>query len=66
MWLIKILMKKTKAIAKENSVKKSPKVELPKVLVRCPACPWKPGMKNEHTLCNECNGTGQVLAVPLQ
>lgn len=37
-----------------------------KVLVRCPDCPWKPGLKDEYTPCSTCNGTGKVEAEPLE
>lgn len=37
-----------------------------KVLVRCPHCPWKPGLLDEHTICDSCNGSGKVAADPLE
>lgn len=37
-----------------------------KVLVRCPDCPWRPGLKDEYTPCSTCNGTGKVEAEPLE
>lgn len=36
-----------------------------KVFNRCPACPWKPGLIDESTLCPQCNGSGQIEADPV-
>lgn len=43
---------------------KVPEKEL--VEVRCPGCPWKPGLVDENTYCPSCNGTGKVQAEPLE
>jgi hypothetical protein len=48
---------------KKKAVKVEPK---PTVKVRCPDCPWKPGLRDERTLCPTCNGTGKVDAEPLE
>lgn len=37
-----------------------------KVDVRCPDCPWKPGLKDEYTVCSTCEGSGTVKADPLE
>lgn len=48
------------------TVEEEPKIEKEKVLVRCPDCPWKAGLKDESTYCGTCNGSGQVPADPLE
>lgn len=49
-----------------STVPSEPKEETPeKVLVRCPDCPWRAGLLDEHTLCPTCNGSGKVEADPL-
>ena len=36
------------------------------ILVRCPSCPWKAGLRDELHYCDTCLGSGQVLADPLE
>lgn len=43
-----------------------PKVEKPRVLVRCPGCPWRAGLKDDGHYCDTCLGSGQVEAQPLE
>ncbi len=53
----------------EDKSEKNPQKEglkQEKVLVRCPDCPWKAGLKDENTYCGTCNGSGQVPADPLE
>lgn len=46
---------------KEATEPKVEKKEEKKVsYVRCKDCPLKAGLKDEHTLCPTCEGTGQV------
>lgn len=49
-----------------NGLAVEKKSDKKKVLVRCPHCPWKAGMKDEQTVCDVCKGSGQVEADPLE
>lgn len=44
-----------KKVAKPTKVKR-----IKKVLVRCSDCPWKPGLRDERTICETCEGSGKV------
>ena len=28
--------------------------------MRCPKCPWKKGLIDAYTLCDNCNGSGEI------
>lgn len=34
--------------------------------VKCPDCTWKSGFLDEHTYCPTCNGSGLIVAEPLE